>query len=85
LKTDIHFRPDLESLDFTIEADTEAEIALLCWLRLTEPEWVAASPPDTSVRLTFKGSKASAAILQYIRSVGLSEIGTQNLVEHEGN
>jgi hypothetical protein len=85
LKTDVHFRPDLESLDLTVEAETEGEIALLVWLRLTAPEWSEATPPDTSVRLTFKGSKASAAILQYIRSAGLSEIGTHNPVEHEGN
>jgi hypothetical protein len=82
LKTDIHLRP--ESLDFTIEAETEEEIALLCWLRCTAPEWDEATPPDTSVRLTFRGTEASAAIYQYIQSIGLSKIGTPNL-QNEGN
>jgi hypothetical protein len=85
VKTDIHFRPDLESLEFAIEAETEAEIAFLCWLRCTAPAWAEGAALGSSVRLTFRGSEASAAVLQYIRSSGLSQIGTPNLAKHEGN
>ena len=85
MKTNIYFRPDTESLEVSLEGESEAEIAFLCWLRCTAPEWGEAASPDISVRLTFRRSEASAALFQYIQGVGLSEIGTHNLVVHEGN
>ncbi len=53
MKADVKFWPDTQSLDLSIHAETETELALLHLLRHRSPEWDQSTTPEKAVRLTF--------------------------------
>jgi hypothetical protein len=55
MKTNSTYSPETDSMVMSFQAESEAELALLCWLRTTAPEWDDAAP-ENIVRLVFKSS-----------------------------
>jgi hypothetical protein len=60
MKAEVKFWPDTESLDLSIHAETDTELALLHLLRYRAPEWDESTAPEKAVRLTFHTGKAVA-------------------------
>ena len=87
MKTDVKYRPEV--LEVNLYAETETEVAFLCWLRCTTPEWDEAPPPETSVRLSFRTSELARLLAEPGRASELArllaETGTPNLDISEGN
>jgi hypothetical protein len=53
MKADVKFWPDTQSLDLSIHAETDTELAMLHLLRYRPPEWDESTTPEKAVRLTF--------------------------------
>jgi len=53
LKADVKFWPDTQSLDLSIHAETDTELALPHLLRERAPTWDRSTMPERAVRLTF--------------------------------
>lgn len=60
MKADVKFWPDTKSLDLTIYAETETELALLHLLKARTPEWDQSTTPEKTVRLSFDVAEAIA-------------------------
>jgi hypothetical protein len=61
MKADVKFWPDTKSLDLSIHAETDTELALLHLLRDRSPEWDQSTTPEKAVRLTFNNGTVVTA------------------------